>query len=75
MQNGENELQSSSKVLGRLLFLPLFFLPPIARGPMLSKTLMFVRVIVLLYPNIEWGDRDSKQKRKLSFWGIKMDYC
>ena len=39
---------------------------------MLSKTLMFVRVIVLLYPNIEWGDGDIKQKRKLSFWGIKM---
>ena len=22
---------------------------------MLSKTLMFVRLIMLLYPNIEWG--------------------
>ena len=22
---------------------------------MLSKTLMFVRLIILLYPNIEWG--------------------
>ena len=28
------------------------FLPP-PPGPMLSKTLMIVRVIVLLYPNIE----------------------
>jgi len=46
-------LQSSSKVLGRLPFLPLLFLPPAAPGPMLIKTLMFVRVIVLLYPNIE----------------------
>ena len=46
-------LQSSSKVLGRLPFLPLLFLPPPAPGPMLIKTLMFVRVIVLLYPNIE----------------------
>ena len=32
-------------------FLPLLFLPPPAPGPMLIKTLMFVRVIVLLYPN------------------------
>ena len=46
-------LQSSSKVLGRLPFLPLLFLPPPAPGPMLIKTLIFVRVIVLLYPNIE----------------------
>ena len=47
-------LQSSSKVLRRLPFLPLLFLPPSAPGPMLIKTLMFVRVIiiVLLYPNI-----------------------
>ena len=45
------KLQSSSKVLGRLPFLPLLFLPPPAPGPMLIKTLMFVRVIVLLYPN------------------------
>ena len=44
---------SSTKVLGRLPFLPLLFLPPPAPGPMLIKTLMFVRVIVLLYPNIE----------------------
>ena len=29
------------------------FLPSPAPGPMLIKTLMFVRVIVLLYPNIE----------------------
>ena len=27
--------------------------PPPAPGPVLSKTLMFVREIVLLYPNIE----------------------
>ena len=46
-------LQSSSKVLWRLPFLPLLFLPPPTPGPMLIKTLMFVRAIVLLYPNIE----------------------
>ena len=46
-------LQSPSKLLGRLPFLPLLFLPPPAPGPMLIKTLMFVCVIVLLYPNIE----------------------
>ena len=53
----ETYLQSSSKVLGRLPFLPLLFLPPPtpppAPGPMLVKTLMFVRATVLLYPNIE----------------------
>ena len=49
------KLQSSSEVLGRLPFLPLLFLPPPAPGPMLIKTLMFVRVIVLLYLNIEQG--------------------
>ena len=42
-----------SKVLGRLLFNLFFFLPPLAPGPMFSKTLIFVHVIVLLYPNIE----------------------
>ena len=46
-------LQSSSKVLGRLPFLPLLFLPPPVPGPMLIKALMFVRVILLLYSNIE----------------------
>ena len=52
-QGQVSKLQSSSKVLGRLPFLPLLFLPPPAPGPMLIKTLMFVRVILLLYPNIE----------------------
>ena len=33
-------------------FFTFFFLSPPAPGPMLSKTLMFVRVIVLLHPNI-----------------------
>ena len=41
------------KSVGKVAFLPLFFLPPPAPGPMLSKTLIFVHVIVLLYPNIE----------------------
>ena len=53
----ETYLQSSSKVLERLPFLPLLFLPPYppppAPDPMLVKTLMFVRATVLLYPNIE----------------------
>ena len=39
-------------------FLSLFFLSPPAPGRMLSKTLMFVHVIVLLYPKFEWGMRD-----------------
>ena len=43
------KLQSLSKVLGRLPFLPLLFLPPPAPGPMFIKT--FELVIVLLYPN------------------------
>ena len=50
------ELQSSSKVLRRFLFYAFFFFlppPPPAPGPVLSKTLTFVREIVLLYPNIE----------------------
>ena len=47
------KLQSSSKVLGRLPFLPLLFLPAPALGPVLIKTLLFIRVIVLLYSNIE----------------------
>ena len=46
------------KCLGGCYFLPLFYFlstppPPPAPGPMLSRTLMFVGVIVLLYPNIE----------------------
>ena len=66
------KLQSSSKVLGRLPFLPLLFLPPPAPGPMLIKTLMFVRVIVLLYPNIEQGGRGIFSKRENSlFSGLK----
>ena len=65
-------LQSSSKVLGRLPFLPLLFLPPPAPGPMLIKTLMFVHVIVLLYPNIEQGGRGIFSKRENSlFSGLK----
>ena len=65
-------LQSPSKVLGRMPFLPLLFLPPPAPGPMLIKTLMFVRVIVLLYPNIEQGGRGIFSKRENSlFSGLK----
>ena len=59
-------------MLGRLPFLPLLFLPPPAPGPMLIKTLMFVRVIVLLYPNIEQGARGIFSKRENSlFSGLK----
>ena len=40
--------------------------------PMLSKTLMFVRVIVLFHPNIEYGRRGIFSKRENSlFWGLK----
>ena len=39
---------------------------------MLIKTLMFVRVIVLLFPNIEYGGRGIFSKRENSlFWGLK----
>ena len=66
------KLQSSSKVLERLPVLSLLFLPPPAPGPMLIKTLMFVRVIVLLYPNIEQGGRGIFSKRENSlFSGLK----
>ena len=61
-------LQSSSKVLGRLPFLPLLFLPSPAPGPMLIKTLIFVRVIFLLYPNIEQGGRGYLAKEKTLFF-------
>ena len=63
-----HDLQSQSKVLGRLPFLPLLFLPPPAPGPMLIKALMFVRVIVLLYPNIEQGGRGIFSKRENSLF-------
>ena len=43
------------KSVGRAATLYLFFsLLSLAPGPMLSKTLMYVPVIVLLYPNIEY---------------------
>ena len=35
---------------------------------MLSKTLMFLRVIVLLYPNIEQGDGGFLAKEKTLFF-------
>ena len=66
------QLQSSSKVLGRMPFLPLLFLPPPTPGPMLIKTLMFVRAIVLFYLNIEQGGRWIFSKRENSpFSGLK----
>ena len=66
--------QSSSKVSGRLLLFTCFFfsflLPP---GPLVSKTLMFVCVIVLLYiPTLNGGDGEYLAKVKtLFFWGLK----
>ena len=59
-------VQLSSKLLGRVFFFYLFFfsLPSPAPGPMLSKTLFFVILIVLLYPNIEWGDGGYLAKEK-----------
>ena len=60
------------KSVGKVAFLPVLFLPPPAPGPMLIKTLMFVRVIVLLYPNIEQGGRGIFSKRENSlFSGLK----
>ena len=53
-------LQSSSKVLERLLLFTSFFALLCAfPGPMLSKTLVFVPVIVLLNPNIEYGSGED----------------
>ena len=66
--SGGIQLQSSSKVLGRLPFLPLLFLPSPASGPMLIKTFMFERVIVLPYPNIEQGGRGIFSKRENSLF-------
>ena len=49
-------LQSSSKMLGRLpLFTFLVLVPPPPPGSMLDKTKLFLCVIVVLCPNIEWG--------------------
>ena len=59
---------------GKVAFFTSSFLspPPPAPGPMLIKTLMFVRVIVLLYPNIEQGGRGIFSKRENSlFSGLK----
>ena len=59
-------------MLGRLPFLLLLFLPPLAPGPMLIKMLMFVRVNVPLYPKIEYGGRGKFRKRENSlFSGLK----
>ena len=41
------------KSAGKVAFSTSFFPSSRAPGPMLSKTLMFVCVIVLLHPNIE----------------------
>ena len=54
------------KSVGKVAFLPLFFLPPLAPGPMFSKMLILVHVIVLLYPNIEQDRRGIFSKRENS---------
>ena len=48
--------------------IPRFFLPPPAPGPMLSKTLMLMRVIVLLYCNIEQWERGIFSKTENSLF-------
>ena len=49
-------LQSSSKMLGRLpLFTFLVLVPPPPPGSMFDKTKLFLCVIVVSCPNIEWG--------------------
>ena len=61
------------KSVGKVAFFTSSFpSPPPTPGPMLIKTLMFVRVIVLLYPNIEQGGRGIFSKRENSlFSGLK----
>ena len=60
------------KTVGKAATFNLFFsfLPtPPAPCPMLSKKLMFVHVIIiLLYPNIEWGDWGYLAKEKTLFF-------
>ena len=63
-----HNLQSSSKVLGRLPFLPLLFLPPPAPGPMLIKTLMFVRQLFCYIPTLNRGDGGYLAKEKTLFF-------
>ena len=82
MMPGE-EASIMVKSVGNVAFLPLFSLSPPASGPMLSKTLIFVHVIVLICPNNElreWGGGGGGRgqifsKREILFWSIKMDYC
>ena len=58
--------------VGKVAFFTSSFPSSPAPGPMLIKTLMFVRVIVLLYPNIEQGGRGIFSKRENSlFSGLK----
>ena len=58
------------KSVGKVAFFTSSF--PSSPAPMLIKTLMFVRVIVLLYPNIEQGGRGIFSERENSlFSGLK----
>ena len=56
------------KSVGKVAFFASFFflLSPVP-GPVLRKTLMFVRVIVLLYRNIEQGGRGYLPKKNSLF--------
>ena len=67
------ELQSSPKLsVGKVAFFTSSFPSFPAPGPMLIKTLMFVCVVVLFYPNIEYGGRGIFSKRENSlFSGLK----
>ena len=66
--NKQNKFRSTIivKIVGKgvFFFTSFFSLPSPAPGPMLSKTLFFVILIVLLYPNIEWGDGGYLAKEK-----------
>ena len=57
--------------VGKAPFFTSFFLPSPAPGPVLSKTLMFVRVIVLSYPNIKMDYCYVVQPSQLLLSGIE----
>ena len=69
----KRNLQSSSKVLGRLLLFTSFFsLPPPTRPIIEQNFNVCVRNCSVIYPNIDWGDGEYLTKVKtLFFWGLK----
>ena len=65
-------LQLLSEVLGGLCFLPLLFFSLPTPGPMLIKTLMFVRILLFCYtPTLSWGDRGYVARENSLFSGLK----